>query len=514
MSNTPIKMSKLRQVIKLHYQGSSKVHISRVTGISRNTVKKYLRILLTIKSTAEDIARLSDKQLDVIFCPEPQIDPSTRTTDLNKFYAENDNQLRRRGMTLGRLYKDYHAKHPDGFRVTQFYDRYRLWKMRVSASMHMEHKAGDKLFVDFAGETIEYVDQDTGEIKKAQVFLGVLGASQLTYIEAVESQKAEDFIGACENALHYFGGAPAAFVPDNLKSAVIKSNKYEPLLNENFEALAEHYSVAIVPARAYRPKDKAIVENAVKIAYRKIYVELPREPASSIVELNRMLWVLLEAHNNGPYKGSKYSRRELFDEFEKEMLQPLPVLRYEMRRSIVLTVMKNGHVCLGIDKHYYSVPFGFIGKKVKLVYSKTSVEVYFRYDLIASHIRIRSPHNYTTDPSHMASHHRIMAEWNPDFFIRQAHDIAPEVELYISQVLLKKQHPEQAYRSCNGILSFARRVGHKRLTDACRRGHQCGLYHYKAIENILHRGLDKMESEESESTMPAHENIRGFTYYQ
>ena len=514
MSNTTIKMSKLRQVIKLYYQGSSKVHIAQVTGISRNTVKKYLRVMLTIRSTAEEISKLSDKQLDQLFCPEPILDPSTKMSDLYQFYADNDRQLKRRGMTLGKLFRDYEKQHPDGFRLTQFYTRYRSWKQRITPSMHMEHKAGDKIFVDFAGVTLDYVQQETGEIKSAQVFLSVLGASQLTYIEAVESQKTEDFIGCCENSLHYFGGCPSAFVPDNLKSAVIKTNKYEPLLNENFQALAEHYSMSVVPARAYRPKDKAIVENAVKIAYRNIYVELPKELPSSLTELNQWLWALLEIHNNGPYKGSKYSRRELFNDLEKDALQPLPALRYEMRRSVVVTVMKNGHVCLNVDKHYYSVPFGYIGKKVKLVYSKNAVEVYYKYELIASHTRIRSPHNYTTDPAHMASQHKVMAEWNPDYFIKQARLISADVELYISHVLLKKQHPEQAYRSCNGILSFARRVGHQRLTDACKRGHECGLYNFKAIENILHRGLDRIESDDQESKMPEHDNIRGFTYYK
>ena len=514
MSNTTIKMSKLRQVIKLYYQGSSKVHIAQVTGLSRNTVKKYLRVMLTIRSTADEISKLSDKQLDQLFCPEPILDPSTKMSDLYQFYADNDRQLKRRGMTLGKLFRDYEKQHPDGFRITQFYKRYRSWKQRITPSMHMEHKAGDKIFVDFAGVTLDYVEQETGEIKSSQVFLAVLGASQLTYIEAVESQKTEDFIGCCENSLHYYGGCPSAFVPDNLKSAVIKTNKYEPLLNENFQALAEHYSMSVVPARAYRPKDKAIVENAVKIAYRNIYVELPKELPSSLTELNKWLWALLEIHNNGPYKGSKYSRRELFNDLEKDALQPLPAIRYEMRRSVVVTVMKNGHVCLNVDKHYYSVPFGFIGKKVKIVYSKNAVEVYYKYELIASHSRIRSPHNYTTDPAHMASQHKVMAEWNPDYFIQQARLISADVELYISHVLLKKQHPEQAYRSCNGILSFARRVGHQRLTDACRRGHECGLYNFKAIENILHRGLDRIESDDQESKMPEHDNIRGFTYYK
>jgi hypothetical protein len=200
---------------------------------------------------------------------------------------------------------------------------------------------------------------------------------------------------------------------------------------------------------------------------------------------------------------------------EKKTLQPLPQNRYELRRSLLATAMKNGHVCLSVDKHYYSVPFTYISKKVRILYSKSLVEIFYKYELIATHPRIRSAHNYTTDAIHMATQHRILAEWNPDYFLALAHAIGTDVEYYIGQVLLKKQHPEQAYKSCQGILSFAKRVGHERLIKACSRAHAYGIYHFRAIEEILKKGLDLFDAENDEpQTMPKHDNIRGENYYQ
>jgi transposase len=383
--------------------------------------------------------------------------------------------------------------------------------------MHIEHKAGDKLFIDFAGEKLKILDKETGELKSVEVFVAILGASQLMYVEAIESQRVEDLIGCCENALHYFGGSPSAIVPDNLKSAVIKSNRYEPRLNENFEAFADHYGMSVLPARAYKPKDKALVEGAVKICYRSIYAHLASDYACSVEELNTQIWQLLQAKNTGTFKGTNRSRLDHFKEIEKHTLQPLPEKRFELRRSCVVTVMKNGHVCLSADKHYYSVPYGYISKKAKVLFSKSTVEVFYKYDLIASHARVRSPHNYTTEPSHLATQHKYLSEWNPDYFLQQAHVIGAEVEYYLSQVLLKKKHPEQAYKSCQGILSFAKRLGHQRLKAACKLAHGYGLYHFKAIENILVKGIDlynEPEQEEVPSPMPDHENIRGEKYYQ
>lgn len=515
MANKPIAMSKLRQVLKLYCQGQFKLQISTITGLSRNTVKKYIDSFKGLRTTWDEVNQLSDKDLDELFCKEPAPFIDNRLGVLHEFLKFQEKRLRQRGVTLLRLWEDYHVQYPDGFKMTSFYRHYNLWKRRVHPSMHMDHKAGDKIFVDFTGEKLHVVDPASGEVKAMEVFVAILGASQLTYVEAVESQRVEDFIGCCENALHYFGGAPNAIVPDNLKSAVIKTNRYEPKLNENFEAFADYYGMAVLPARAYKPKDKALVEGAVKIAYQRIFASLPKELATSLGQLNERIRALLDTHNSTSFKGRSYSRQQQFDEMEKATLQCLPGKRFELRSSSTATVMKNGHVCLGADKHYYSVPFGYISKKVSVLYSKSIVEFFYKYELIASHQRVRSAHNYTTDPSHMATHHQVLAEWNPDYFLAQARGIGKEVEFYIGQVLRKKPHPEQAYKSCQGILSFAKRVGPHRLIKACQRGHAYGLYHYRAIEDILQRGLDQFDLEEDRQLpMPDHSNIRGKEYYQ
>ena len=453
--------------------------------------------------------------MDELFSQEPEPKVDDRLSPLYDFLKEQEKRLRQRGVTLLRLWEAYHVQYPDGFKMTAFYRHYNLWKKRVHPSMHMAHKAGDKMFVDYTGEKLQVVDPESGEVKMMEVFVAILGASQLTYVEAVESQRVEDFIGCCENALHYFGGAPNAIVPDNLKSAVIKSNRYEPKLNENFEAFADYYGMTVLPARAYKPKDKALVEGAVKIAYIRIFASLPQKLPTSLIELNERIHALLETHNRMSFKGRNYSRQEQFDELEKITLQPLPEKRFELRSSSVATVMKNGHVCLSADKHYYSVPYGYISKKVRVLYSKSIVEFFYKYERIASHGRIRSAHNYTTDPLHMATQHQVLAEWNPDYFLAQARSISKEVEFYIAQVLHKKPHPEQAYKSCQGILSFAKRVGHERLIKACQRAHAYGLYHFRAIDDILQRRLDLFDLEEDRQLpMPDHENIRGKNYYQ
>lgn len=508
-------MSKLRQVLRLSLQGKNKLQIKKATGVSRNTVKKYLRIMEALKIEGEQVSQLPDKELDELFCKEPEPLPDDRLSRLLLFFKDNDKRLRQRGMTKYRLWEIYCTEHTNHFGSTAFYRHYHLWKRRVQPSMHIEHKAGDKMFVDFTGEKLQIVDEQTGEIKPVEVFVAILGASQLTYVEAVESQRVEDFIGCCERALHFFGGAPNAIVPDNLKSAVIKSNRYEPRLNENFEAFADHYGMAAIPARAYKPKDKALVEGAVKITYIRIFASLPVAILHSLAALNEQILLLVHQHNSAAFKGRNYSRQQQFDEMEKATLQPLPSNKYELRRSLHATAMKNGHVCLSVDKHYYSIPFGYISKKLRILYSTSAVEVFYKYELIATHQRSRRAHNYTTDENHLASQHKVLAEWSPDFFMGIAANIDKDVAYYIAQVLQRRRHPEQAYKSCQGILSYAKRVGHSRLIRACQRGHAYGLYSYRAIEDILQKGLDLTDLDtESQHNMPTHENIRGSNYYQ
>lgn len=515
MANKTINMSKLKQIIKLYCQNMGKKSIAQRLGISKNTVKAYIEVFKSLKTSWAELSALSDHEFDKLFHPERAVDPPEKMKVLYAFFPYAEKKLRQRGMTISLLWEEYFKQNPSGYHATHFYNLFKAYRRRVSPSMHMDHKAGDKMYVDFTGEKLSIVDADTAEIKSLEVFVAVLGASQYTYVEAVESQTVEDFISCCENALHFFGGAPSAIVPDNLKSAVIKSSRYEPTINTNFERFADHYSMSVIPARAYKPKDKSLVEGAVKIIYTRIFTRLSEDHYTSTESLNQAILPFLQDHNARAFKGRTYSRLEQFEEMEKPALQPLPDKRFEMRKQLDLTVMKNGHVHLSTDKHYYSVPYSYIGKKVRLLYSKSFVEVYHRHELIASHPRIKSPHNYTTDPAHMASQHQFVSDWSPDYFLKLAREISPDVELYISQVLIKKNHPEQAYKSCHGILNYAKRVGKERLIRACQRAHSYGLYHYQIIENILQRGLDQYDDDsQPDLQFTPHENIRGENYYQ
>ncbi len=514
MANNPISMTRIRHALRLLDQGRSKRLIAEQTGTSRNTLKRHFQAFTASGLSFKELDTLSDKDLEDLFI-KPQETPSNeRVAHLHSLFPDIDKALKRKGATRQVLWEQYRRDHPDGLCLSQFNTYYRQWKASVNPSMRIDHKAGDKLYVDFAGDKLHITDPESGELKPVEVFVAILGASQLTYVEAVMSQQKEDFIAACEGALHFIGGVPAAIVPDNLRSAVTKSSKYEPVINESYAVFAEHYGTTILPARAYRPKDKAHVENAVKIVYARIYSKLRDERFTTLEALNEAILQALEVHNNAHLKGRSYSRRQQFEEVERSTLMPLPATRFEMKQSCFATVMKNGHVTLGADRHFYSVPYRYIGKKVKLLYSNKTVEVYSGYERIALHNRVKSSFHYTTDPDHLASAHRFVTEWTPERFLSWAADIDPDVVVYIQKILDRKQHPEQAYKSCLGILSFAKKVGPERLIKACQRALGYGSYNYKIIEGILKKGLDtQQEEDELQLTMPTHDNIRGEQYY-
>jgi transposase len=516
MANTTISMSKIRQILRMYSQGRSKQSIAVQAGVSRNTAKKYFAAFDASGCTFDEINALNDKELEDFFGGSQERPPDKRTLSLQRCFPHVDKELKRTGMNRRILWEAYRKEFPDGFQYTQFCFYYNQWKARVNPTMHLDHKAGDKVYVDFAGEKLSITDKETGEVIAVEVFVAILGASQLTYVEAVATQQKEDFIAACEDALHYYGGVPSAIVPDNLKAAVTKSNRYEPTLNETFADFADHYGITILPARAYRPRDKALVEGAVKIAYSRIYAPVRKAIYHTLAELNAAIKEALEVHNSQPLKGRNYSRRLQFEEVERETLSPLPALRYEFKKQHQATVMKNGHVCLGVDKHYYSVPYRFIGKKVKILYSRSNMEVYYHYERIAMHKRIKSPYSYTTDKDHLATTHRFVTEWTPDKFLEWAASIHEDVRLYILKILDRKQHPEQAYRSCVGILSFAKKAGNERLASACRRALGYDIYNYKTIQQILENNMDQYEDSlfADELPMPNHDNIRGEDYYK
>ena len=516
MANKMILMTKLRQILRLYTQGESKRKISERTGVSRNTLKKYILEFEEKRLTIEAIHGMSDQALETVFGTVVEPVKDSRYDALQLLLPGYEKDIKRKGVTVTLLWKRYRKEHPAGYELTQFYRYWRLHTGRFKPVMRIEHKAGDKLYIDFAGEKLSITDQETGEVSAVEVFAAILGCSQLMYAEGVPSQKKEELIRACENALLFFGGVPAAIVPDNLKSAVTKSSKYEPTINQTFADFAEHYGTVVLPARAYRPKDKSLVEGMVKIIYQCIYSTVATQVHFSLPSLNQAILEALEINNQAPFKGREYSRRQQFEELEKAALQPLPAYRYEFKQQSMVTVMKNGHICLGADKHYYSVPYRYIGKKVKILFTSLAVEVFYHYELIATHQRELRKYHYTTVDEHLASAHRYLTDWTPEKFIEQARAVHEDLAAYINLVMESKQHPEQAYKSCAGILSLSRKVGPERLLNACRRAHSFGVYNYPIVVQILGKNLDRISEDEQQQpqAMPTHHNIRGNEYYQ
>ena len=515
MANNPITMSKIRHVLRLYFQKKGKKAISEQTGVARNTIRKYLLIFRSLNIPWDELNKLSDSELEKHFIREGPKEPSERLDALQAFFPTVDKRLKRRGMTRGILWEEYQKTHGNAFGFTQFCKHYRRWINKIDSVMHIDHKAGDKVYVDYAGEKLYFVNPQTGEIMYVEVFLAILGASQLTYVEATMTQQKEDFIGSCERSLHYFNGVPMAIVPDNLKSAVTKSDKYEPSLNEAFEDFCEHYSMTALPAKAYRPRYKALVEGVVKIMYTRIYAMLKLDMIHSLEELNQVIWGLLEEHNNKALTGRDYSRRQLFDEIEKEALQPLPVIGYEFKKRRVVTVSRLGYAALSEDKHYYHVPYEFKCKKVTVLYSGTRVDIFHHYDCIATYTRDRTPFMFTTTEAFQAPQHQFRKDWTPERMIERAAVIGPDVKDLVIKILQKPQHPDQSFKSCAGVLNCCKKVGPERLNNACRRAMEYGLYNYKIVKTILEKKLDLEEETEPpvRTLLPAHENIRGESYF-
>lgn len=508
-------MSKLRQVLKLYSQGKSKLFISKYLDLSRNTVDKYILQLQLIKKPIEKVLDLDDLGLEALFISKSAPEMTLKQKEMYTFFPYMEKSLKKTGVTKGILWNEYIKKHPDGYMSSQFCEYYNRWIKRASPVMHINHKAGDKLYVDYAGKTLEVIDKETGEITEVQFFVAVLGASQYTYAEATPSQGKEDFIRSVENALHFCGGVPAAIVPDNLKSAVTKSNRFEPTINETFLDFADHYNTTVLPARAYKPRDKSLVEGAVKILYTRIYSVINKQIYHNLQELNAAIWYELEKHNELRLSGRTYSRSELYYELEKKELTDLPQTRYEVKKQLKVTVSINGHVHVSQDRNYYSVPYQYIRKKVKILYTTQWVEIYYKYNRIAVHRRSAQPFRYTTIPDHMASTHRFVSEWTPQRFIDNAAKIGDSVKQLVINILERKQHPEQAYKSCMGVLSLEKKVGSERLNSACERALEFNLHNYKIVQNILEKGLDQINHEtENEESLPDHYNIRGKRYYQ
>jgi transposase len=518
MSNKTIEMFKIRQLLRLYASGRGTKYISQSTGLARNTVKKYLLVFVQLRITMEELNEMSDAQMSKIFFVKDVVPVANkRLVDLEVLLPSLASMLKKRGVTKQMIYAKYVLSCPDGYKSSAFLERLNTFMNVGKGSMKMEHKAGDKMFVDYTGKKLQVVDKLTGEIKDVEVFVAILGCSQLTFVMAMESQQKEDFIMGCEQALHFYGGVPQAIVPDNLRSAVTKASKYEAQLNNDFAAFAEHYHTFGFPTRAYKPKDKALVEGAVKIIYTTIFSKIDQQVYYSIVDLNTDILLHLQVHNGSLLTGQKYSRRQQFEELEKQTLQPLNPYLFELMTTQLSTVNKYGHVLLSVDKRYYSVPFKLIGKRLKIKYSSKQLSVYDEIEIVAVHDRFYGKgQKYITVQDHLASQHKYLSEWNPQKFMAMATAIDIVVANYIAKILSREMYPEQSYKSCSGVLNLAKRVGKERIINACKRADSYGLYNYGIIDQILRSKADYIAFEDdlANPSMPSHENIRGQNYYE
>ena len=510
MANNPIGMREVRELLRLYFeQGLSGRKAAKVAGVGKTAASQYIAGFKSSGASISSISGMNDGELiNLINIRKKTLNP--RYTELEKLFPYFEKELRKTGVTLQLLWEEYRQARGDGYEYSQFCHHYYHWRKESKVSMHIEHKAGDKLFVDFTGKKLYITDPASGEQEACEVFVGVLGCSQLCYIEAVPSQKKEDWIAANQNALRFYGGAPAAIVPDCLRSAVSRSNRYEPQVNRTYQDFGEHYRTVILPARALHPKDKSLAENFVRLAYQRIYAPLRNEVFFSIEELNRALWEKLDLHNKKNFQHKPYSRQSLFDQVEKQELKPLPTTSYELKHFCQLKVQYNHHIYLKADKHYYSIPFKYTGKKVKVIYTLSNVEAYYNNERIAFHRRDLKPYGYTTKNEHRPATHRFQAEWTPERFIRWGRSIGPETEQLIAKILDSRPHPEQAYRSCMGLLNLAKKHPRPAYRKACGKALEMNCLQYKFIKNMLHNKTFDVEEEPLELfELPAHKNIRG-----
>jgi transposase len=506
-------MEKIREIIRLNEQAQlTQRAISRALGVSRPIVKQYIHDINKAGLNYASIKEMDDETLLEIVRGGSK-SRSQQYQQLCSQFEYFSKELKLPGVTLQRLWEEYRSDHANGYGYSQFCFHYQHWRSSSELTMHMSHKSGEKMFVDFTGKKLSIVNRQTGEITDVEVFVSILGASQLTYVEAVASQKKDDWIKVNENALHYFGGVPGAIVPDCLKAAVNNGNKYEPDINPEYLDFARHYQTTILPARPHHPKDKALVENAVRIVYAWIFASLRNRIFHSLEELNLAIGEELEKYNNRPMQKLKISRKELFNEIEKTALKPLPTEKYVIRKFKQLKAQFNYHIYLSEDKHYYSLPYRYRGKTIDVIYTDTVVELFLKNKRIAFHKRNKIPNSYTTLKEHMPSHHQLISNWHPQRLINWAQSIGESVKQVVEQILNQRQHPEQAYKVCLGILNLEKKFSKNRLDKACKRALDFHQYSFKAIKNILEKRLEDCQLDCFE-TLPEHKNVRGNQYYK
>jgi len=508
-------MRKIKDILRYRFEtGLSLRGIAFALNIGYGTVADYLK-----RAEAAGLGwplppDLQERDLGRLLFPTQPRSGQRRFTEPD--FIQVSQELKCKTVTKQLLWQEYRQQHPlDGYSYAQFCHRYRQWQGRQKRSMRQIHHAGEKLFVDYCGPTLPVVNPDTGEIREAQVFVAVLGASNYTFACASWSQNQSDWLQAHVKAFEFYGGVPEMVVPDNLKSAVRKTHRYEPDINPAYNRLAAHYGVAVIPARPYKPKDKAKAEVAVQIVERWIMARLRHQTFFTLASLNLAIAVLLEDLNQRPFKQLPGCRRSQFEQLDQPVLRPLPARPYQYAEIKQAKVHIDYHI--EYDKHYYSVPHHLVKQTVEVQASNTTIAIYHQGQRVASHVRSYWKGGHTTCAEHMPRSHRAMHDWSPERFLRWAGDIGSETAEVVRTLLQHKRHREQNYRSILGLLNLTKKYGRERLNRACGRALLIGSPNRRSVESILKQGLDQvpLESTEEQQSLDLdhHENVRGEDYY-
>jgi len=512
MAGKRVSMRKIREVLRLtHELGLSVRQVSEATGVGKTAVNEYVARAKVIGITWPVPPELSDADLERrLFVPPGFHDGPTKPVP---DWARVHEELKRRGVTLMLLWEEHRAECPDGHGYSQFCELYSRWRKRLSPIMRQTHVGGDKLFVDWAGDTIPIIDPATGEVHAAHLFVAALGASSYTYAEARWTESLPDWIGAHVNALDFLGGVMKAAVPDNLKVGITKPSRYEPGINRTYQELADHYGFVVLPARVRKPRDKAKVETAVGIVTRYLLGRLRHRRFFSLGELNAAVAECVAAINAKVMKRLGKSRTDLFASLDKPALKALPSERYQYAEWKRCTVAPDYHV--EVDDHYYSAPYRLLRETLDVRFTDATVELFHKGSRVASHVRSHLKHKHTTTPEHMPSSHRRYAEWSPARMLREAKKIGPATVALFAAIMKAKPHPEQGFRSCLGILNLLKSYGPARVEAAARRGNDIGAKTYGSIRSILQNGLDRAyaPARAAEGAPIQHANIRGRGYY-
>ncbi len=515
MAYKPTRMEKIRQIMKFYNQGVPLKKISRLVGVSRNTVRGYVRKIIAaqidldteeealIKQVAYGSSRSEDNHREVEFAAR-----------LPKLVDE----LSRVGVTLHLLWEEYKLESADGFCYSRFCKKVKSYKARQDVTLRLEHKAADVLSVDYAGKKTSWVDKKTGEIIYSEVLVCTMPYSGYMFAVAVASQRQEDFIQGINQALLFIGGVPKVLLSDNLKSFVTRADRYEPKFSELCIQLSSHYGIELNATRAGRPKDKAHVERHVNILYNQVYGPLRNDIFHSIEQINLAFIDRLETINKKPYQGKSFSRHDLFVRDEKPHLKKLPSELFEIKKSTRGKVQRNYHVILGEDKHQYSVPYIHVGQTTDIVYTSKTVEVYLGTERIAVHKRDRRKHAYSTLSIHMPEKHIKYWEqkgWDATYFKSQAQRIGENTVWAITAILQSKVFIEQTYNACLGVLRLAKTYTPERLENACRKAKTTHRVSYGILKNILKNNMDKIPDKNPTDlfSIPRHDNIRGASNY-